>query len=90
MKNNNTTILLTPLTGFALDNKIWRTLFFRYSSQAIESGKQALEIAERTQREKQANPLHSSDGSVSFIYGSGQIQGVCAPLQVCDIALQAR
>ncbi|HAT8721648.1 TPA: P-type conjugative transfer protein TrbG, partial [Legionella pneumophila] len=51
--------------------------------------KQGLDIAERTQQgEKTSIPFASSDGSVSFIYGSGQIRVVCAPLQVCDIALQ--
>lgn len=82
--------LLTPLTGFALDNNALADRYFSDNSpQLSNQEKEALEIAERTQKgEKTSKPFASADGSVSFVYGSGQIRVVCAPLQVCDIALQ--
>ncbi|HAT9718725.1 TPA: P-type conjugative transfer protein TrbG [Legionella pneumophila subsp. pneumophila] len=82
--------LLTPLTGFALDNNDLAERYFSDTAPKLSSQeKQALDIAERTQKgEKTSKPFASADGSVSFIYGSGQIRVVCAPLQVCDIALQ--
>ena len=82
--------LLTPLTGFALDNNELAERYFSDTSPKLSSQeKQALDIAEHTQKgEKTSKPFASADGSVSFIYGSGQIRVVCAPLQVCDIALQ--
>ncbi len=82
--------LVMPLTGFALDNTILAEHYFSDTAPKLSSQeKQALDIAERTQKgEKTSKPFASADGSVSFIYGSGQIRVVCAPLQVCDIALQ--
>ncbi len=35
-----------------------------------------------------SKPTAASDGSIRFIYGSGQTQILCAVLQVCDVALQ--
>lgn len=82
--------LLLPLSVIALDN---HELSSRYFSQSVSSlthqEKQALKIAKHWQKGgKSSQPFQSSDGSVSFVYGSGQIKIVCAPLQVCDIALQ--
>ncbi len=82
--------LLLPLSVIALDN---HELSSRYFSQSVPSlttqEKQALKIAKHWQKGgKSSQPFQSSDGSVSFVYGSGQIKIVCAPLQVCDIALQ--
>ncbi|HGT2689806.1 TPA: P-type conjugative transfer protein TrbG, partial [Legionella pneumophila] len=33
-------------------------------------------------------PVAARDGSIAFVYGSGQTQILCAVLQVCDVALQ--
>ncbi|MDI9818646.1 MULTISPECIES: P-type conjugative transfer protein TrbG [unclassified Legionella] len=86
----STLCLLTPLAGFALDNTEIANRYFSETDPKLSTQeKQALDIAERTQKgEKTSKPFASADGSVSFIYGSGQIRVVCAPLQVCDIALQ--
>lgn len=83
--------LLMPLTGFALDNDELANRYFSETDSKLSSQeKEALDIAEKWQKgDKTSKPFSSSDGSVSFIYGSGQIRVVCAPLQVCDIALQA-
>jgi type IV secretion system protein VirB9 len=82
--------LLLPLTGFAQDNNELANLYFSKNTPELSSkDKLALNIAERFQQgDKTSKPFQSSDGSVSFVYGSGQIRVVCAPLQVCDIALQ--
>ena len=82
--------LLLPLTSFAVDNTELANFYFSKSiPQLTNQERQALSIAEEWQKgDKTSKPFHSSDGSVSFVYGSGQIRVVCAPLQVCDIALQ--
>ena len=82
--------LLVPLSTFALDNNELGSRYFSQSMPSLSSQeKQALDIAEQWQKgDKTSKPFHASDGSVSFVYGSGQIRVVCAPLQVCDIALQ--
>lgn len=83
-------LLLLPLAVFAEDNEGAGNRYFSQSMPKLShQEKQALEIAKLWQQgEKTSKPFHSSDGSVSFVYGSGQIRIVCAPLQVCDIALQ--
>jgi len=83
--------LLLPLSGFAQDNNELAKLYFSENTPELSSkDKLALNIAERFQQgDKTSKPFQSSDGSVSFVYGSSQIRVVCAPLQVCDIALQA-
>lgn len=82
--------LLMPLTGFTLDNNdLAKHYFSDTDPQLSKQEKQALDIAERWQKgDKTSKPFASTDGSVSFVYGSGQIRVVCAPLQACDIALQ--
>lgn len=82
--------LLLPLTSFAVDNTELANFYFSKTIPALTNQeKQALSIAEEWQKgDKTSKPFPSSDGSVSFVYGSGQIRVVCAPLQVCDIALQ--
>ncbi|RUR24684.1 P-type conjugative transfer protein TrbG [Legionella qingyii] len=83
--------LILPLTSFAVDNTELANFYFSKSIPALTNQeKQALSIAEEWQKgDKTSKPFHSSDGSISFVYGSGQIRVVCAPLQVCDIALQS-
>ena len=82
--------LVLPLAGFAQDNNELANLYFSKNLPELSAhDKLALNIAERFQQgDKTSKPFQSSDGSVSFVYGSGQIRVVCAPLQVCDIALQ--
>ena len=83
-------ILAAPLTVLAQNNEELGNLYFSKSMPRLSSQeKQALDIAKQWQKgDKSSKPFQSSDGSVSFVYGSGQIRVVCAPLQVCDIALQ--
>lgn len=35
-----------------------------------------------------SKPVAAADGSISYVFGSGQTRIVCAVLQVCDVALQ--
>ncbi|MFO3582133.1 P-type conjugative transfer protein TrbG [Legionella pneumophila serogroup 1] len=83
--------LIAPFYSFALDNSELANRYFSETPpQHTTQERQALKLAETLQQgEKTSKPFASADGSVSFIYGSGQTRVVCAPLQVCDIALQA-
>ena len=82
--------LLLPLASFSQDNNELANLYFSTNVPKFSAhDKLALNIAERFQQgDTTRKPFQSTDGSVSFVYGSGQIRVVCAPLQVCDIALQ--
>ena len=85
-----TILLMIPLGVIAENNK---ELGNRYFSKDIprlsHQEQQALKLAKQWQKGgKGSKPFQSSDGSVRFVYGSGQTKIVCAPLQVCDIALQ--
>ncbi|MFO8834967.1 P-type conjugative transfer protein TrbG [Legionella pneumophila serogroup 1] len=82
--------LMLPLTSFAVDNTELSHFYFSKTIPLLSNQeKQALSIAKEWQKgDKTSKPFHSADGSVSFVYGSGQTRVVCAPLQVCDIALQ--
>lgn len=83
--------LLLPLSGFALDNEALSNRYFSESLPKLSSQEQqALSMAKNWQKgDKTSQPFSSSDGAVNFVYGSGQITVVCAPLQICDVALQA-
>lgn len=49
----------------------------------------AIVIGKKWQTGKEtSNPTPGGDGAITFLYGSGQTQVVCAVLQVCDISLQ--
>lgn len=51
--------------------------------------KAALKIGKKWQTgSATSKPVASEDGSIRYVFGSGQIQIMCAVLQVCDIALQ--
>lgn len=82
--------LLFSLTSFALSNDQLGQRYFSQSVPKLSSQeKYALKMAKKWQRgSKTSKPFRASDGSLSFIYGSGQIRLVCAPLQLCDVALQ--
>lgn len=51
--------------------------------------KKALEIGKKWQTgEATSKPVTGKDGSIQYVFGSGQTQILCAVLQVCDVALQ--
>lgn len=51
----------------------------------------ALAIAKRWERGATmgVKPVPGPDGAVRFVYGAQEVSIVCAPMQVCDLALQA-
>lgn len=82
--------LLWPALGLATDNNDISSLYFSKNAPTLTAQeKQALRIARQYQKgDRTSKAFKSADGSISFVYGSGQTRIVCAPLQVCDIALQ--
>jgi len=51
----------------------------------------ALKIAKDWQSgkaDKSIKPIKGSDGTINFVYGANQTPIVCAPMQICDVALQ--
>lgn len=51
--------------------------------------KAAIGIGQRWQTGSDTSkPFAGADGAINYVYSNGQIQVVCAVLQVCDIALQ--
>jgi type IV secretion system protein TrbG len=83
--------MVGSLSCFAADNNQLSDLYFSTNMPKLSAQeKMALNIAEQYQKgDKTSKPFQSQDGSVSYVFGSGQIKVICAPLQVCDIALQA-
>ena len=49
----------------------------------------ALELVDQWQQGSQSDPILGAGGQVLFVYGIHVPRVVCAPLNVCDIALQA-
>ena len=84
------TALLVPLVGQANSADDMANRYFSDKKLVLtEQERQALSIGKRTQTgEATSKSFAGRDGSISFIYNTGQIQIVCAVLQVCDIALQ--
>ncbi|WP_367607886.1 P-type conjugative transfer protein TrbG [Legionella sp. W05-934-2] len=82
--------LIWPALGLAMDNNDISNRYFSTDIPRLTAEeKQALTIGREYQKGAFTNkPFKASDGSISFVYGTNQIPIVCAPLQVCDIALQ--
>lgn len=76
--------------NFASSNINYANQYFSSDAPHLnQDDRKALKIAKDWQNGKLGSqPFKSSDGAVSFIYGSGQNKIVCAVLQACDIALQ--
>lgn len=55
----------------------------RYNRNERRAVKQALELRSRT-----LTPSRSPDGSVQYVFGEAEPVIVCAPLRICDLALQ--
>lgn len=88
--------LLLPLifvlssTAFASNNTDFANRYFSEEIPTLSaSEKKALRLAKDWQKGKKASqPIRSSDGAVSFVFGANQTEVTCAVLQACDIALQ--
>lgn len=71
------------ITGYA--DRYFSKKIVPFSTQE----RQAIAIGKKWQQGRATSkPVVASDGSISFVFGSGQTRIVCAVLQVCDIALQ--
>ncbi|HHS8316181.1 TPA: P-type conjugative transfer protein TrbG [Legionella pneumophila] len=65
------------------------TYFSKKSVPLTSQERQALLIGKKWQTgQATSKPVTARDGSIAFVYGSGQTQILCAVLQVCDVALQ--
>ena len=63
--------------------------FSKKSVQLTQQERAALSIGKKWQTGMATSkPVSARDGSIAFVYGSGQTQILCAVLQVCDVALQ--
>lgn len=76
--------------AFALTNKeIGDAYFLQNDNPLTPQEKKALRISDQYQTGKTTSkPTIARDGSIEYRYGSGQFQILCAPLQICDVALQ--
>ena len=85
-------VLLSPATAIAappdnLDEKY----FSREDQNLTEQEQESLDIVKdwKAANGRGLKPTPGPDGSVSFLFGATQPSIICAPLQVCDIELQA-
>lgn len=83
-------MLLMPVVVFSMSNDELSKQYF--SNEPIEltpQEKTAISIGHKWQTgSATSKPVAGRDGSIQFVYGSGQTQILCAVLQVCDVALQ--
>lgn len=93
----SSTLIVTALatctsTGFAQsETAIADKYFNKPNAPLAPNEKAALDMARRWNKGASTNmaPLVTMDGAIQFTYGMHQPTIVCAPLQVCDLALQA-
>lgn len=84
-------LLLLPLAATATStNEDLADQYFSKTKIALTSQERtAISIGKKWQTGMATSkPVAARDGSIAFVYGSGQIQILCAVLQVSDIALQ--
>lgn len=83
-------LMLLPFTAFAITNEDLANQYFSKKSVALTTQERAaIAIGKKWQTGMATSkPVAARDGSIAFVFGSGQIQILCAVLQVCDIALQ--
>lgn len=81
--------LLLPLVGFASNDDLTEQYFPHKDIILTPQEREALAIGKKWQTGMATSkPIAGRDGAISFVFGSGQTQIVCAVLQACDIALQ--
>lgn len=85
------TMMLMPALAFSAPNDdLARQYFSKPHLELTPQEKTALSIGRKWQTgSATSKPVAAGDGSIQFVYGSGQTQILCAVLQVCDVALQA-
>lgn len=82
--------LMLPVLGFAIgEDDMADRYFSKKRLQLSAQERKAIAIGKKWQTgSATSKPVAASDGSISFVFGSGQTQIVCAVLQACDVALQ--
>lgn len=84
-------ISIMPVLGLAASGDNLADLYFSNQNPKLTpQEKAAIAIAQKWQAASATGikPVSGPDGSVRFVYGSQQINVVCAVLQVCDVELQ--
>ncbi len=77
---------VSPMSEKEFEQLMFSDKKLRFSEQE----RQAIAIANKWRNAEYApEPVTGRDGSVSFLYGAGQVSIMCAVLQVCDLQLQA-
>ena len=80
---------LTVATCAKASDDIADRYFSKKSIRLTQQERSALSIGKKWQTGMATSkPVTARDGSIAFVYGSGQTQILCAVLQVCDVALQ--
>lgn len=83
-------LLCGPLMALAgTSDDIADIYFSKKVVQLTPQERAAISIGSKWQSgQATSKPVAARDGSIAFVYGSGQTQIHCAVLQVCDVALQ--
>lgn len=83
-------LCLFPLLSVANgEDDMAERYFSKRVAQLSYQERQAIAIGKKWQTgSATSKPVAAADGSISFVFGSGQTRVVCAVLQVCDVALQ--
>ena len=81
---------LFPALGLAATSDDLKKQYFPKETRVLTSQEHAaIAIGKKWQTgSATSKPVAARDGSIRFIFGSGQTQILCAVLQVCDVALQ--
>lgn len=92
MKNSTLlALMLLPLTVTATpsNEELANQYFSKKRVELTSQERTAIAIGKKWQTGMATSkPVVARDGSIAFVYGSGQTQILCAVLQVCDVALQ--
>lgn len=83
-------LLLIPILARADAGDDLADMYFsKKTLQLTAQEKKAIEIGRKWQTGRDTSkPFVGGDGAINYIFGAGQVQVVCAVLQVCDVALQ--
>lgn len=83
-------LIAMPVAVIAANNdELANQYFSKKSIELTSQERAAIDIGRKWQTGMATSkPVAASDGSIRFVYGSGQTQILCAVLQVCDVALQ--
>jgi len=83
-------LMLMPVLALAGSREdIEDRYFSKKTVQLTPQERKAISIGKKWQTGMDTSkPVTAEDGSIAYVYGSGQTQILCAVLQVCDVGLQ--